>query len=75
MGAGSAGVGGGVVNKHKRGVHPARTDTPPANVVLRVWYAPEQREIEAVWDGQQWRGRAGDVLEPQPAQPAHWYAA
>lgn len=54
----------------RRGVHPARDDTPPANVVLGVWYAPEQREIAAVWDGAQWRGRTGEVLEPQPV---HWY--
>lgn len=59
--------------QRKRGVHPARTDTPPANVVLRVWYAPEQREIEAVWDGVQWRGRDGVPLAVQPTQPAHWY--
>ncbi len=54
----------------RRGVHPARTDTPPANVVLRVWFAPEQREIEAVWDGEQWRSRCGDVLA---VQPVYWY--
>ena len=58
------------MNKRIRGVHPGRTDTPPANVVLRVWYAPEQREIEAVWDGAQWRGRTADVLE---VQPVYWY--
>lgn len=55
----------------RRGVHPARTDTPPVGVVLGVWYEPEQREIAAVWDGTQWRGRAGDVLE---MQPVFWYA-
>ena len=52
-------------------VRPARTDTPPANVVLGVWYPPEQREVAAVWDGQQWRGLDGEVLE---VQPVHWYA-
>ncbi len=48
----------------------ARTDTPPVNVVLGVWYPPEQREIAAVWDGQQWRARDG---EPLAVQPVYWY--
>ena len=54
----------------RAGVHPGRNDTPPANVVLGVWYVPEQREIAAVWDGQQWRARDGDVLA---VQPVWWY--
>ncbi len=54
----------------RRGFHPGRTDTPPANVVLAVWFVPEQREIEAVWDGAMWRSRCGEPLEPQPEW---WY--
>ena len=57
---------------HRAGVHHGRTDTPPANVVLGVWYEPEQREIAAVWDGAQWRARDGARLEPQPVW---WYAS
>ena len=52
-------------------VRPARTDTPPANVVLGVWCSPEQRIIEAVHDGEVWRSRVGEIL---PVQPAYWYA-
>ena len=35
-----------------------------------VWYAPEQRIVDAVWDGARWRARDGAVLEPQPV---YWY--
>lgn len=52
-------------------VRHARTDTPPANVVLGVWYVPEQREIAAYHDGTVWRARDGEVLAEQPT---HWYA-
>ena len=65
-------VGGEVVRamKHPAGVHHGRTDTPPVNEVVGVWYEPEQREVAAVWDGQQWNGRTGERLEPQPVW---WY--
>ena len=46
--------------------------TPPANVVLGVWYEPEQRIVEAVFDGNIWRARDG---EPLAVQPSWWYPA
>jgi len=47
-----------------------RTDAPPTNVVLGVWYSPEQRIIDAVWDGTIWRARDG---EPLAGEIIYWY--
>ena len=43
-----------------------RTDAPPIAIIVSVWYPPEQRIIDAVWDGAIWRARDGEPLAEQP---------
>ena len=59
-----------VTPQRRSSVRFGRTDAPPTNVVLGVWYSPEQRIIDAVWDGTIWRARDG---EPLAGEIIYWY--
>jgi hypothetical protein len=59
-----------VTAQRKPVVRFGRTDTPPVDTVVGVWYPPEQRIVEAVWDGTIWRGRTG---EPIAGEIMYWY--
>ena len=58
------------MTRRKPAVRFGRTDAPPVDTVVGVWYPPEQRIIEAVWDGARWWARDGEPLE---GEIVYWY--